>query len=344
MVVNNIYIDTRNKKIVCSMSNGIILFDIENKINKYRDIKLSRNIRLAKININNNKITYAYLTNDNENAIYLHNEDNNSENQEYYVFLEMPEKILNVEITKTLIIIILSKKILIYNRSNYEQLHVYNTCLNENGILLTNNNDLPKIYTVGMKCGEVSYINLQNEIPNYMPCHDNAISCITTDKNDKFLATASTCGTLIRVFDIESNKMLFEFRRGSTAATIYDLSISDDLKWLACCSNRGTLHIFELEKESKKNQRLKVYDYLTSYKSLANYMDYMNYSNSVWSREQIALPNKFYHNCKFDEKTYTNDQGITSVSTVLHVMSIDGKYFRVHMGNTIVKSDIDYIF
>ena len=65
------------------------------------------------------------------------------------------------------------------------------------------------------------------------------------------LATASDKGTLIRIFDTESGKLLSELRRGTQAATIYSVNFSADSSLVCASSSHGTIHIFATEDSSK---------------------------------------------------------------------------------------------
>jgi len=58
------------------------------------------------------------------------------------------------------------------------------------------------------------------------------------------LATASDKGTLIRIFSTESGQPLQELRRGAEKADIYSICFDIKSKWLACSSDRSTIHIF----------------------------------------------------------------------------------------------------
>ena len=60
------------------------------------------------------------------------------------------------------------------------------------------------------------------------------------------LATASTSGTVIRLFAVPSGSHLCTFRRGSRPAVIYSLSFSQDSTVLAVASSSGTVHIFDV--------------------------------------------------------------------------------------------------
>jgi WD40 repeat protein len=58
------------------------------------------------------------------------------------------------------------------------------------------------------------------------------------------LATASTKGTVLRVWDVATSACLQEFRRGVERANITCLCWSWDYQWLSCTSDKGTAHVF----------------------------------------------------------------------------------------------------
>ena len=58
------------------------------------------------------------------------------------------------------------------------------------------------------------------------------------------LATASDKGTLIRLFSTEDGSALQEVRRGSDKAEIFSIAFDKFSKWIACSSDKGTIHIF----------------------------------------------------------------------------------------------------
>ena len=53
--------------------------------------------------------------------------------------------------------------------------------------------------------------------------HDNSIACIAMNQSGTRVATASTRGTLIRIFETTTGKKLQELRRGSDRAVIYSM-------------------------------------------------------------------------------------------------------------------------
>ncbi|KAL9278492.1 Autophagy-related protein 18e [Arabidopsis thaliana] len=69
---------------------------------------------------------------------------------------------------------------------------------------------------------------------------------MTLTLDGSLLATASTKGTLIRIFNAVDGTLLQEFRRGMERAEIYNVAISSNLKWVAASSEKGTLHVFRL--------------------------------------------------------------------------------------------------
>lgn len=80
-----------------------------------------------------------------------------------------------------------------------------------------------------------------------IPAHESPLAAIAVDFSGNLLATASVKGTLIRVFDAKSGRLLCELRRGAERAEIYSLEFSLDGSKLCAASDKGTVHIFNLE-------------------------------------------------------------------------------------------------
>ena len=63
------------------------------------------------------------------------------------------------------------------------------------------------------------------------------------------LASASEKGTLIRVWDCHTGEPLRELRRGVDRAEIYCLCFNYNSTFIACSSDKGTVHIYSLTGE-----------------------------------------------------------------------------------------------
>lgn len=195
------------------------------------------------------------------------------------------------------------------------------------------------IMTLGKNKGEIyivernSNIDLEYRIEyeKSIKAHDGNIAEIAINDNFTLIATASEDGTLIKVFDISGEPVQkFEFRRGSSRATIHSLSFNNTSTCLACSSSNGTVHIFDLNENSSKN-------IVSNLNTLGYYVPYMfgsRWMQSVWSFQN-------YHNlsmskiiCKFDENY-----------NLIHVITYDGKYYYIYGDNFENISDpIDIIF
>ena len=83
--------------------------------------------------------------------------------------------------------------------------------------------------------------------------HESAIACLALNFDGTLIATASDKGTLIRIYSAtDGSSILQEVRRGAEKAEIYSLAYDPLSKFLACSSDRGTVHIFSLATANKK--------------------------------------------------------------------------------------------
>lgn len=62
------------------------------------------------------------------------------------------------------------------------------------------------------------------------------------------MATTSDKGTLVRLFNTQTGEAIKELRRSTDPATIQHLQFEvHENKYLTCCSNKETIHIFKTD-------------------------------------------------------------------------------------------------
>lgn len=97
-----------------------------------------------------------------------------------------------------------------------------------------------------------------NELKNL---HFSNIASLAISNDGKYITTASSKGTVVRVFSssaiVDNASMttpfLFEFRRGTKHCKIHQLVFNKETTLLGCVGNTDTVHIFKLEKPQSKN-------------------------------------------------------------------------------------------
>ena len=82
--------------------------------------------------------------------------------------------------------------------------------------------------------------------------HSSSLSQIALNFSGSILATASDKGTLIRLFNTEDGTPIQELRRGTDKAEIYSISFDKNSTWIACSSDKGTIHIFAVTKSGAR--------------------------------------------------------------------------------------------
>lgn len=135
----------------------------------------------------------------------------------------------------------------------------------------------------GYRTGSIHILDLihsepgKSSSPVNISAHQSDIACLAINKAGTMVATASTKGTLIRVFDTSRRTLLVELRRGADAATLYCIAFSHDSDFLVVSSDKGTVHIFAL-RDTHLNRRSNIptmgwspHQYLNSQWALAKF-------------------------------------------------------------------------
>jgi len=142
------------------------------------------------------------------------------------------------------------------------------------------------------------------------------------------LATASDRGTLIRIFSTGTGKALHELRRGAEKADIYSICFDMKSQWLACSSDRSTIHIFSVKskydheagiklsdeeeskmvsnneenEEDKKNEGERPQNKKSKFNFISGILP--KYFDSEWSFGRFKVPNadnSLHSTCAFDQ-------------------------------------------
>ncbi|CAN0877123.1 Autophagy-related protein 18c [Linum grandiflorum] len=152
-----------------------------------------------------------------------------------------------VRLSRDRIVVVLEHKVYVYDFADLKLLHQIETLANPRGLCCLSHHPNTSVLALpGLYRGQVRIEHFGLNLVKLVTAHDNHIACLTLTMDGLLLATASTKGTLIRIFNTLDGTRLQEVRRGVNGAEIYGIALSPDVQWLAVSSDKGTVHIFSL--------------------------------------------------------------------------------------------------
>ncbi len=198
-------------------------------------------------------------------------------------------KILNIELTKKIIVVVCVKKIYIYNFQNLVLIKSIETGQNIKGLCSITDDENNFIAFPSGNLGQITISKCSSDYLKSISAHLSDIELFAFDSSGKYIVSASEKGTLLRIYDLESTTLVKELRRGSDQVNIVDLKFSPDNKYLLCSSCRGTIHIFYTNinnnDNSEDNEVNNSLGYGTYY--VSSYLP--SYFSSEWSFTQFYL-------------------------------------------------------
>ena len=123
--------------------------------------------------------------------------------------------------------------------------------------------------------------------------HQSEIASLAMTPEGSIIASASIQGTLLRIFDRRSGTLLHELRRGMDKALIKSLVFHPLGHWIACISDKETLHIFGIGPNSSKNKT-------STIRAISRFLP--SYFSSVWSFSHYKLSDTSSY-CVFNESS-----------------------------------------
>ncbi|CAF4834135.1 WD repeat domain phosphoinositide-interacting protein 3 [Pieris napi] len=231
------------------------------------------------------------------------------------IALDFNSPVKAVKLRRDRIVVVLENLIKVYTFTAQPQLlHIFETCQNLRGLCVVcpNSNNALLAYP-SRKTGHVQLVELSSHAGtstapegHLIVAHEAPLSCLALNVGGTRLATASTKGTLIRVFDTNTGQKLAELRRGANQATIYCINFNHTSTNLCVASDHGTVHVFSLDEEK-----------LNKHSNLASVYLLPKYFSSNWSFCKFTIPNGPPCICAF---------GVDKSSII--VICADGSYYK----------------
>ncbi|EDR26713.1 WD repeat domain phosphoinositide-interacting protein, putative [Entamoeba dispar SAW760] len=163
--------------------------------------------------------------------------------------LEYDTPVRAVRLKRDIIVVVVDTSVFVYDFRNLNLRQTFKTCPNPKGLIAVSSSDKKVIAYPSVQEGSVVVANLETGASTTIEAHKHSISALCLSPEANLLVSASSEGTLFRVWDTARGEKVGEFRRGKSAAEIYSVNFSQDGKFIVTNSNRGTIHVYSLSQD-----------------------------------------------------------------------------------------------
>uniref|UniRef100_A0A1I7ZIY5 WD_REPEATS_REGION domain-containing protein n=1 Tax=Steinernema glaseri TaxID=37863 RepID=A0A1I7ZIY5_9BILA len=185
--------------------------------------------------------------------------DDHQDRRGYFVDAVVKGDVTNFAMTKNKLVVFDANHLTVFDFDSCQKLCCVEISYNTDGVMALCTDPKSELLAYpGFQNGTVQLVNVGNITsttsisPTAIQAHKSQVTQIALNMQGTMLATGSVKGTLIRVFDTARRNELFSFRRGFDTCSLYSLRFSPCLSFLAVSSDKGTIHVFELEKNDER--------------------------------------------------------------------------------------------
>ncbi|KAM5561195.1 autophagy-related protein 18a-like [Rosa sericea] len=165
--------------------------------------------------------------------------------------LSFRSEVKSVRLRRDRIVVVVLHKIFVYDFNALKLLDSIVTVENPKGLCEVSHKSGPVVLACpGLHQGQIRVEHYGSKRTKFITAHCSGLACFALTHDGQFLATASSKGTLVRVFNTLDGTLLQEVRRGADKAEIYSLAFSSTAQWLAVSSDKGTVHVFSVKVDS----------------------------------------------------------------------------------------------
>ncbi|CAH1256691.1 WD repeat domain phosphoinositide-interacting protein 4-like isoform X1 [Branchiostoma lanceolatum] len=261
-VINSLRFNQDHGCFTCAMDDGFRLYNVEplveklslahNEVGSVSQVEMLHRCNVVAVVGGGNKPKFA------ENTVLIWDD----KQKKFVIELTFTQPVTAVRLRRNKIIVAVRSRIFVFRYpDNTSKLFEFDTRDNPRGLVeVSPSTDHQIMVFPAHKCGSLQIVDIAtteeniSSSPVTLTAHQSEIACIAVNQQGTKLASASKKGTLIRIWDAQTKKMLHELRRGSDPATLYCITFSHDSSYLCASSDKGTIHIFAL-KDTSLNKR-----------------------------------------------------------------------------------------
>ncbi|GMT06110.1 hypothetical protein PENTCL1PPCAC_28284, partial [Pristionchus entomophagus] len=166
--------------------------------------------------------------------------------------------ILNVFLNSSRLVLVQSKRVNIFGLQPLRFLRAEESGVNPIGVAAMGGESHSAVLVFpSFKMGTVQLVALESVnsekslAPSVVSAHVGEIAALAVNTQGTLMATGSTKGTVIRIFDTRTRLQLNELRRGTDPSTLHCLTFSPCGSFLAASSDKSTVHIFPTREKSE---------------------------------------------------------------------------------------------
>ena len=125
--------------------------------------------------------------------------------------LSFRSEVKGVRLRRDRIVVVLAHKIFVYNFADLKVLHQIETIANPKGLCeVSHVSGTTVLVCPGLQKGQVRVEHYASKRTKFIMAHDSRIACFAITQDGRLLATASSKGTLIRIFNTLDGSLLQE--------------------------------------------------------------------------------------------------------------------------------------
>jgi autophagy-related protein 18 len=162
--------------------------------------------------------------------------------------------IIAVHLNHRCMIVVLATQVHIFNVDTMKQTQRLDTPNNPRGLCTlqhiadSSSTSVLLCFPGAVEKGDVFIFNVATQKSvTVIEAHQSPLQALVLSSNGRYLATASSKGTLIRIFDLnKGNENVATFRRGVTTSVVTTMRFNKDNSLLCVGSKNGTVHVFDV--------------------------------------------------------------------------------------------------